>query len=108
MRRLIGAIVRKLTFVTAYTIGLYIYFLISLGVAGYFLSVILRLTHEDTVVFCQDAIKTTQFQEQCASFFQTFRKPYTGFVSAVLVLEFCKFCTAPKPRPTSLWYLVSL
>ncbi|KAI0250380.1 hypothetical protein BJV78DRAFT_1128023 [Lactifluus subvellereus] len=84
---LIGAIVRKQTFVTAYAVGLYIHFLINFGVAMYFLAVILHATHEDTVVLCQHALRNPQSQDQCGSLFGAIRGVYAGLVSVVLVIE---------------------
>ncbi|KAI0267159.1 hypothetical protein BC834DRAFT_822911 [Gloeopeniophorella convolvens] len=84
---LIGVIVRKQSFVTAYAIGLYTHFVINLGVAGYYLYVVVHATHKDTVAACQRAIKNPQAQDQCASLFSTLRGVYIAFVVIILFLE---------------------
>ncbi|KAH8996543.1 hypothetical protein EDB86DRAFT_2919219 [Lactarius hatsudake] len=84
---LIGVIVRKQTFVTAYAIGLYVHFLLNLGVAGYLLSVVLHATSKDTVALCQHAINNTQAQDQCSSLFNTIRGTYAALASIILVVE---------------------
>jgi len=84
---LIGVIVRKLTFVTAYAIGLYIHFLINLIVAGYLLFVILHTTRTDTAALCQHALKNTQSQSQCESVFDAIRGLYAGLATLLLVVE---------------------
>ncbi|KAI9507447.1 hypothetical protein F5148DRAFT_981447 [Russula earlei] len=84
---LIGAIVRKLTFMTAYAIGLYIHFLINLIVAGYLLFVILHTTQTDTAALCQHALKNAQAQNQCASLFGAIRGVYAALATLVLVVE---------------------
>ena len=92
VRSLIGSIVRKLTFVTAYTIGLYIHFFINLIVAAYLFYVILHATHADTVNLCQHALKNAQSQGQCESLFSTIRGVYAALASFVLIVELCE-CT---------------
>jgi len=87
---LIGGIVRKLTFVTAYTIGLYIHFFINLGVAAYLLSVILHATRADTVTLCQHALTNAQSQNQCDSLFDTIRGVYAALASFILIVELCE------------------
>lgn len=84
---LIGAIVRKQTFVTAYTIGLYVHFLLNLGVAGYLLFVILHATSKDTDVLCQHAINNPQTQGQCSTLFNTIRGIYAALASIILIIE---------------------
>jgi len=84
---LIGAIVRKLTFVTAYAIGLYIHFLINLIVAGYLLFVILHATRTDTAALCQHALKNSQSQSQCESLFDAIRGLYAGLATFLLIVE---------------------
>jgi len=84
---LIGAIVRKLTFATAYAIGLYVHFLINLSVAAYLLFIILHATRTDTVALCQHAIKNAQAQSQCGSLFTAIRGLYAGLASLVLLVE---------------------
>ncbi|KAI0297195.1 hypothetical protein BC826DRAFT_907802 [Russula brevipes] len=84
---LIGAIVRKLTFATAYAIGLYVHFLINLSVAAYLLFIILHATRTDTVALCQHAIKNAQAQSQCGSLFTAIRGLYAGLASFVLLVE---------------------
>jgi hypothetical protein len=84
---LIGVIVRKQTFVTAYAVGLYVHFLLNLGVAGYLFSVILHATREDTNVLCQHAINNTQGQSQCSTLFNTIRNAYAALASLILVIE---------------------
>jgi len=84
---LIGVIVRKQTFVTAYAVGLYVHFLLNLGVAGYLFSVILHATREDTNVLCQHAINSTQGQGQCSTVFNAIRGVYAGLASIILVIE---------------------
>ncbi|KAH9171978.1 hypothetical protein EDB89DRAFT_1036650 [Lactarius sanguifluus] len=84
---LIGVIVRKQTFLTAYAVGLYVHFLVNLGVAGYLLSVVLHATSKDTVTLCQHAIDNTQAQDQCSSLFNTIRGTYAALASVVLVVE---------------------
>ncbi|KAI9455339.1 hypothetical protein BJY52DRAFT_1103344, partial [Lactarius psammicola] len=84
---LIGAIVRKQTFVTAYAIGLYVHFLVNLGVAGYLLFVILHATRKDTAVLCQHAISNSQAQDQCSSLFDTIRGIYAALASVILIVE---------------------
>jgi hypothetical protein len=103
MCRLIGAIVRKQTFVTTYAIGLYIHFLMNLGVAGYFLYFILHATHDDTVALCQHSLKNPQSQEQCTTLFQSIRNLYAGLVSIILVVELCKL---PRPSSRALFILI--
>ena len=92
MCSLIGGIVRKLTFVTAYAIGLYVHFFINLTVAAYLLYVILHATHADTVTLCQHALKNAQSQGQCETLFDTIRGVYAGLASFVLIVELCE-CT---------------
>jgi len=85
---LIGLIVRKQKFVTAYAIGLYVHFLINLGAAGYLLSVILHATNKDTDVLCQHAISSnSQAQNQCSTLFNTIRGFYAALASIVLIIE---------------------
>jgi hypothetical protein len=84
---LLGAIVRKLSFVTAYAIGLYIHFLINLSVASYLLFVILHATNTDTVTLCQNVLKNEQAKDQCDSLFDSIRGLYAGLASFVLVVE---------------------
>ena len=84
-------IVRKQTFVTAYAIGLYIHFLINLGVAGYLLFVILHTTREDTDVLCQDSISShSKGQGQCSTVFNAIRDIYAALASIVLIIELCE------------------
>ncbi|KAI9437704.1 hypothetical protein H4582DRAFT_1957092 [Lactarius indigo] len=84
---LIGVIVRKQTFVTAYAVGLHVHFLVNLGVAGYLLSVVLHATSKDTVALCQHAINNTQAQDQCSSLFNSIRGTYAVLASVILVVE---------------------
>ncbi|KAI0300984.1 hypothetical protein B0F90DRAFT_1574850, partial [Multifurca ochricompacta] len=84
---LIGGIVRKQTFVTAYAIGLYIHFVINLSVAGYLLFAILHATRSDTVTLCQHALKNSQTQDQCETLFDTIRGVYAGLASIILIIE---------------------
>lgn len=84
---LIGVIVRKQTFVTAYVVGLYVHFLLNLGVAGYLLFVILHATREDTDVLCQHAISNSQAQGQCSTLFNAIRGAYAALASLILVIE---------------------
>jgi hypothetical protein len=93
---LIGAIVRKLTFATAYAIGLYVHFLINLGVAAYLLFIILHATRTDTVALCQHAIKNAQAQGQCGSLFTAIRGLYAGLASIVLLVELCESSTLSR------------
>ena len=83
-------IVRKQTFVTAYAVGLYVHFLLNLGVAGYLFSVILHATREDTNVLCQHAISNSQGQSQCSTVFNTIRGAYAALASAILIIELCE------------------
>jgi hypothetical protein len=92
---LIGVIVRKQTFVTAYAVGLYVHFLLNLGVAGYLFSVILHATREDTNVLCQHAINNSQGQSQCSTVFNAIRGAYAALASAILIIELCE---SPTPR----------
>ena len=92
MCSLIGGIVRKLTFVTAYTIGLYVHFFINLSVAIYLLNVILHATRTDAVALCQNALRNAQSQDQCDSLFDTIRRVYAGLASFILIVELCE-CT---------------
>jgi len=84
---LIGVIVRKQTFVTAYAVGLYVHFLLNLGVAGYLFSVILHATREDTNVLCQHAVSNSQGQSQCSTVFNAIRGAYAALASAILIIE---------------------
>jgi len=85
---LIGAIVRKQSFVTAYVIGLYVHFLINLGAAGYLLFVILNGTREDNDVLCQQALSShTGAQGQCSTLFNTIRDVFVALVSVILIIE---------------------
>jgi len=84
---LVGAIVRKQSFVTAYAIGLYIHFLINLSVAIYLLFVILHTTNADTVTLCQNVLKNEQAKDQCGSLFDSIRGLYAGLASFILVVE---------------------
>jgi uncharacterized membrane protein len=93
VRSIIGGIVRKLKFVTAYAIGLYVHFVINLIVAAYLFSVILHATREDTVALCQNALKNTQSQDQCNTLFSTIRGVYAAIASSVLIVEICE-CTS--------------
>jgi hypothetical protein len=88
---LIGVIVRKQTFVTAYAIGLYVHFLINFGVAGYLLFVILHTTNEGTDVLCHNAISSnSQAQGQCSTVFSAIRDIYAALASIILILELCE------------------
>jgi len=98
---LIGAIVRKLTFVTAYAIGLYIHFLINLIVAGYLLFVILHATRTDATALCQHALKNAQTQSQCESLFDTIRSLYAGLATFLLIVELCE-CPRTIPPPVAI------
>ncbi|KAH9985981.1 hypothetical protein BJV74DRAFT_546556 [Russula compacta] len=84
---LIGAIVRKLTFVTPYAIGLYIHFLVNFSVAMYLLFAILHSTRTDTVVLCQHVLSNAQSQGQCDSIFGAIRGVYAVLASLILVVE---------------------
>jgi hypothetical protein len=84
---LVGAIVRKLSFVTAYAVGLYIHFLINLSVASYLLFVILHSTNADTVTLCQNVLTNQQAKAQCDSLFDSIRGLYAGLASFILVVE---------------------
>lgn len=88
---LIGAIVRKLTFVTAYVVGLYVHFVINFAVAMYLLFVILRATRKDTVTLCEQVLRNAQSQGQCDSLFSAIRGLYAGLASFVLVVELCEY-----------------
>ena len=90
MRSLIGAIVRKLKFVAAYTLGLYVHFVINLIVAAYLLYVILHATREDTVALCQNVLKNAQAKDQCDTLFGTIRAVYAAIASSVLLVELCE------------------
>ncbi|KAI0058070.1 hypothetical protein BV25DRAFT_1310005 [Artomyces pyxidatus] len=90
----IGAIVRKQTFVTAYCIGLYIHFVLNLGVAGYFLFVIVHATHSDAVAACQHAITNTDAQGQCTNLLGVAKWIYVTVASVLLFVELC------TPSPT--------
>ena len=81
---------RKLTFVTAYTIGLYIHFFINLSVAIYLLYVILHATRADAVALCQHALTNAQSQNQCDTLFDTIRGVYAGLASFILIVELCE------------------
>ena len=81
---------RKLKFVTAYAIGLYVHFVINLIVASYLLYVILHATREDTIALCQNALKNAQSKDQCASLFGTIRGVYAAIASLVLIVELCE------------------
>lgn len=88
-------VVRKQTFVTAYAVGLYVHFLINLGVAGYLFFVILHATREDTDVLCQHAISgSSQAQDQCSTAFNTIRGIYAALASIILVIELCESFTS--------------
>jgi hypothetical protein len=82
--------VRKLSFVTAYAVGLYIHFLINLSVATYLLFVILHATNTDTVTLCQNVLKNQQAKDQCDSLFDSIRGLYAGLASFVLAVELCE------------------
>jgi len=84
---LVGAIVRKLSFITPYAVGLYIHFLINLSVAIYLLVFILRTTNADIVTLCQNALKDQQSKHQCSSLFDSIRGVYAGLASFILVVE---------------------
>jgi len=84
---LIGAIARKLTFVTAYTVGLYVHFLINFIVAMYLLFVILHATHEDTVDLCEHVLTDAQSKDQCDTLFNSVRALYAGLASFILIVE---------------------
>jgi hypothetical protein len=88
---LIGAIVRKLTFVTAYAVGLYVHFVINFVVAMYLLFVILRATRKDTVTLCEQVLRNAQSQGQCDSLFSAIRGLYAGLASFILVVELCEY-----------------
>ncbi len=102
MYSLIGVIVRKQTFVTAYAVGLYVHFLVNLGVAGYLLFVILHATRKDTVVLCQHAINNEQAQDQCSKVFNTIRGTYAALASVILVIELCESFPRTNLKPYSL------
>ncbi|KAA1473879.1 hypothetical protein DENSPDRAFT_759162, partial [Dentipellis sp. KUC8613] len=83
----IGAIVRKVTFVTSYCTGLYIHFLINIGVAGYFLAQILHAEHSDAIQACKDAIQDPKAQEQCLGLLGIAKGLYAAIASILLVFE---------------------
>lgn len=87
---------RKQTFVTAYAIGLYVHFLINLGVAGYFLFVILHGTRVDSDVLCQNALSGHEgAQQQCSTLFNAIRGVYAVLASVILIIELCESSFAP-------------
>jgi len=79
--------VRKLKFVAAYAIGLYVHFVINLIVAAYLLYVILHATREDTVSLCENALRNTQAKDQCDTLFRTIRGVYAAIASSILIVE---------------------
>ncbi|KAI0051788.1 hypothetical protein FA95DRAFT_1511300 [Auriscalpium vulgare] len=83
----IGVVVRKQTFVTTYAIALYVHFAINLGVAGYFLYVILHATHTDSVAACHRAITDKDAQKQCDGLLDVIRWLYALLASLLLVFE---------------------
>jgi len=83
----VGAIVRKQSFVTIYCICLYVHFLINLGVAGYFLYVILHAEHSDAIEACKDAIQDTNAQDQCLGLLNIAKGVYAAVASVLLLLE---------------------
>ncbi|KAI0035553.1 hypothetical protein K488DRAFT_27857, partial [Vararia minispora EC-137] len=83
----IGSIVRKQTFVNTYCIGLYVHFLVHLGVAAYLLTMLIRTSHTDRVVACQDAIQNPTTQQQCRDLLNLITGIFAGGASALLVLE---------------------
>ena len=88
---------RKQAFVTAYAVGLYVHFLLNLGVAGYLLVVIVHATRADTKALCQNAISNTQGQDQCSTVFNAIRGAYAALASLILVIELCE--SFPHPIP---------
>lgn len=91
---------RKQAFVTAYAVGLYVHFLLNLGVAGYLLVVIVHATRTDTKALCQNAISNTQGQDQCSTVFNAIRGAYAALASLILVIELCE--SFPHPIPPIL------
>jgi len=81
--------------VTAYTVGLYIHFLINLSVAIYLLFVILHATNTDTVALCRNVLQNQQAKNQCDSLFDSIRGLYAGLASFVLVVELCEWPDYP-------------
>jgi len=88
---IVGAVVRKQSFIQIYAYILYGHFVLNLGVAAYLLYEIFRVTHNAEDLACQTAIKDPQAQGQCEGLLAIARWIYVVVASIVLLVELCEY-----------------
>lgn len=66
------------------------HFLINVGVAAYFLWMVLHTANEDIVKLCQEGIRNTQAEGQCTGLLNITKNVYLGVTLLILAVEACK------------------
>ncbi|KAF9465082.1 hypothetical protein BDZ94DRAFT_1255258 [Collybia nuda] len=84
---LVGAIVRKQTFVQAYAYFIYVHFLLNVAVAGFLLYMVTHFTANAQVAACQKSIQNQEGKEQCTGLLKIAQGVYFVVAAVVLLIE---------------------